>query len=333
MARKKIPTDQIVAVCQRLLGKEPVDITYPGGRSRKSIRIDLGDRSAIVTRRSNSVKARREARVMAALHEHGAPVPEVLAFDGMWMIQEDIGDRRLSQVMNEGDDAAAALALDKGVESLALVQEAARASEPHKTVRLLGAKDDWVEKLTWTPDRVGKRVGLRGPELPRAELVHYLRARVGQLVKWDARPGNAMVREDGSVYWFDWEHCGRRNPPDDLAWLLGDEYTPDDAVLENTLLDRHVARFAGGFESPEEATRYMMTFGAFHMTVRLELIISHKDEDWWDWDYVLQGDKIGVTEDAALRLCSRGARWAAANPLSEPLVGWYEEMAARIREL
>ena len=42
------------------------------------------------------------------------------------------------------------------------------------------------------------------------------------------------------------------------------------------------------------ARDYLMTFGTLHMCVRLSLILSRKeDDDWWDRDYCLDGDKIG----------------------------------------
>lgn len=56
------------------------------------------------------------------------------------------------------------------------------------------------------------KLGLEIPALNSAALV------VGAPVsmKWAVRPGNAMMRSIGSLFWFDWEHCGVRSSGDDI---------------------------------------------------------------------------------------------------------------------
>ena len=104
---KGIEKLQALDVCEKLIGERPDNVTYPGGRSRESVRLHFGDQTRILTRRPDSDKARREARILRALHENGGPVPEIFAFDGLWMVQEDLGNRRLSFVYTSyGMDAA-----------------------------------------------------------------------------------------------------------------------------------------------------------------------------------------------------------------------------------
>ena len=171
------------------------------------------------------------------------------------------------------------------------------------------------------------------PEIDRTALLQQIRVRKPRLIKWDARSGNAILRDDGAVAWFDWEHCGRRNRLDDLIWLLGDEFTPDLPEVEEQLLQLHLPAFADDLGT-DEARSYIATFGSFHTCVRLELILENKDgDDWWEWDYCLARDKVGVTLEAAHRLCARGARWASWSPLTEPLVPWFGRVAERLTDL
>ena len=96
----RIPGESARHACADLLGLEPSRIEYPGGRSRTSVRAIAGDKSFIVTRRRHAARAALEAGVLGELHAAGAPVPKVLAFDGAWLIQEDLGQRRLTSVLD-----------------------------------------------------------------------------------------------------------------------------------------------------------------------------------------------------------------------------------------
>ncbi len=332
---KGIEKKQALEVCEKLTGERPDEISYPGGRSRESVRLHFAEHTRILTRRPDSDKARREARILRALHENGGPVPEIYAFDGLWMVQEDLGNRCLSFLLNGKDPAEREQAMESAVVGLANCHDAARAAEPLKSAHLLGFRRDWIEKLIGNPRQIGKRIGIDAPKLDKEILVPFLRVRTASVVKWDSRPGNAAIRDDGSCAWFDWEHCGRRNPPDDLAWLIGDEFMPDEPDIEARVLKDHIGRFTKGFDSVEETLLYLLAFGVFHMTVRLELIVYRRlrDGEWWEFDYCIKGDKIGVVDVCAKRLCSRGARWAMANPATAPLHDWFRNVAAFIEEL
>ena len=171
------------------------------------------------------------------------------------------------------------------------------------------------------------------PPLDEPALVELIAIDRPEFIKWDARPGNAIARGDGAVAWFDWEHCGARNRLDDVAWLLGDEYTPDLPAAE----DRLLAGYLGALEEPwpvERAREYLWTYGSLHACVRLGLILYNRGEGpWWDAGYCLERDKVGVTLEAAERLCGRAARWAAGTHLLAPLGPWFEAMGARLDRL
>jgi len=51
---------------------------------------------------------------------------------------------------------------------------------------------------------------------------------------------------------------------DDMAWLLGDEWTPSVPELEAQLLDIYLPLFSRQ-RTVDESRDYLMTFGALHM--------------------------------------------------------------------
>ena len=197
----------------------------------------------------------------------------------------------------------------------------------------IGKDMPWLLGLINQPVVIAKELDLKPPDLNVDALLEAIRIRIPRMIKWDARCGNAILKDDGTVAWFDWEHCGRRNRLDDLVWLLGDEYTPDLPEVEAALLQEHLPAFADDL-TVDEAKAYIGAFGSLHTCVRLELILENKeDDDWWDWDYCLERDKVGVTLKGASRLCARGARWASWNPLTESMVPWFDEVARRLADL
>ena len=210
--------------------------------------------------------------MLRAIHARGAAVPKVLAFDGTWMIQEDLGVRRLSQVLFTASSAEGKTWLTAALASLAQIHRTGREAGLAQRVPPIGAKTQWLLKLVDTPRRLGEHLGLPAPSLPETELLDRLRFRGSQFIKWDARPGNAIALDDGRVAWFDWEHCGCRNGPEDVAWLLGDEYVPDWPDVEDQLLKRNLPLYAGETD-PDEARTYLAIFGTLHMCVRLALIL------------------------------------------------------------
>ncbi|MBT6140357.1 MAG: phosphotransferase [Rhodospirillaceae bacterium] len=313
------------AACAKLLGGEVVRVGFPGGRSRDSLRIHFADRSVIATRRDHNARATLEVAVLRELGNAGAPVPKILATGHGWVIQEDLGDQRLSQVLDAATPKDVEVWLDRGLESLMQVQKAGREAGLAEHVVVLGSKPEWRRRLVETPGRIGEQLELPVPELRVDDLAQALHVEHPAFIKWDARPGNAAAMADGRVGWFDWEHCGCRHPLDDVAWFLCDEFIGDAPEAEARLLERWLPHFADD-KTLADAHRYLMTFGVFHMSVRLALILSHKGEDdWWDHAKCLEGDKIGVTAAAAQTICRRAARWAAKVPDTQPLAGWFED--------
>ncbi len=322
---------RFLRTCQGLLRTKIERAEYPGGKSRDACRLILEDGHVVYgTRRDSPKLAGLEARVLKKLGAEGAPVPKVLAFNGLVLIQEDLGDQRLSQAIDGAPPEDAQRLLSAALNSLAQIHRAATAAGLDENVPSIGRDEPWLRGLLDQPTVISKQIDIKPPALDLDALREQIRIRTPRLIKWDARCGNAILRDDGTIAWFDWEHCGARNRLDDLAWLLGDEFTPDDPAIEETMLAEYLPAF-GDDLGPEDARSYLSVFGSLHTCVRLELILENKDDgNWWDWDYCLERDKVGVTLEAAQRLCSRGARWAGWNALTHPMVPWFDEVAARL---
>jgi len=177
------------------------------------------------------------------------------------------------------------------------------------------------------PGRIAEATGLAAPAIDTEAIAERMAPARFDLLKWDARPANAMVRPDGRIFWFDWEHCGVRDPLDDAAWFLGDEYAPDDApgpeegVAALLPEDDH--------RSPDEALQYLLRFGVFHISVRLALILQKREEydGWRDWDMSLELDKVGCTADTFRRTARRASQWADMRDDLRVLAPWFTSLA------
>ena len=322
-----------IKACEVLLTARVSDVEEPGGSGRDSLRMRVGDRPVITTHRSKSVRSYLEVNVLRALHAHGAPVPRILAFDGTWLNQEDLGACRLSQMLSGVSRSEGETWLARALDGLGATHRAGRADGMKTRVARIGEALDWRRELVAMPARLSRHLGLSAPPLAEQALAEFIRIREPWLIKWDARPGNAIARDDGTVTWFDWEHCGARNRLDDVAWLLCDEFIADWPTVEEALLNRYLRRFDDGVE-PDSASTYLSIFGTFHICVRLGLILDYKEDGpWWSLKDCLENDRAGVTRDAAHGLCARAARWASRASLTHALVPWFETVDRRLDEL
>lgn len=321
-----------IRVCEKLLGDRPLSMEIPGGRNRKSVRLRLDERSVILTRRRNRARADLEAGVLKELGEKGAPVPRVYAYEDGWLIQEDLGEHRLSQALDTASEPEVARLLKEALMALLECHAAAHATGLESRVFRIGSKPGWLDDLLALIIKMWALIGIPAPVLAVDDLRTVLQPKEWAFVKWDARPGNAIVRMDGTLAWFDWEHCGCRNPLDDVAWLLGDEYLPDLPQVEDTLLERFLPDFSFNL-SPQEARRYLRVFGTLHMSVRLAMIFSKKGQGpWWNKQASLAQDKIGVTRETALNLSRRAVRWCKDDLLTEPLLPCFMMLSERLKQ-
>jgi hypothetical protein len=294
------------------------------------VRAWFGERSLIVTRRKHPERGKLETLVLRTLNEAGVPVPRLIASRGDWLLQQDLGSRRLSEVLDSSDGAEQ---LDWLHQSLISLIHAHRAGDelglPAHLVTL-GETTAWMQKLADRRLAIDGLLDLQAPDLPVDAIADLLRVREPGFIKWDARPGNAVVGEGRQVFWIDWEHCGCRNGLDDLVWLLADEYCGADEDTESTLLDTWLGPFSEGWDRGH-ARDYFYTYGALHSLVRLHYALRHKgDGPWWDHARCLELDKVGVTREHSLRLCRRARRWAEASSVLAVLSPWLGEVEAAI---
>ena len=314
-----------MAACEKLLGRKAETVEWPASRSRRSVRVVFSDGSVIATRRKRRERSQLEAHVMRTLHTHGASVPAALAYDGEWLIQECIEGTRLPLVLVGDDLDRSRMLLETAAEGLARIHRIGTETGLNEKVVRLGVTDRWIAELMDTPNRIGDAIDVPAPTLDLAAIAEMLQMGSPCFLKWDARPGNAVVRPNDEVVWFDWEHCGARNALDDFAWLLADEYVP-----EITGLAEIAVANAPDNRSADQARIDFSTYATFHTAVRLALIVHHKDDGpWWDEDMCLNGDKVRVTKNGVRLLCARGVEFSQLQSHTAPLAAWFSDVANR----
>ena len=326
---------QIVRLTEKLLGS-PAKMTHlPGGKSRKVVAVTLKNgQSAIATMRSRSFRAEREYKVLKALYAKDAAVPKALAYNRhRILVQEALSGVRLTQALNNASSKQVEALLTSALQSLSKCQQNGSMLGFDRTLPILGGSNTWIRKFIQRPEVIGEYLGRKPPKLDHEAIIRQLKIKRPRFIKWDARPGNAMVNENGQVFWFDWEHCGARNRLDDMAWLMFDEYTPDIPEVESKLIAHLLSDFADQ-KDLQQAKEYLAAYGVFHSVVRLGLILRwKKDKDWWDFNYCLDGEKVGVTLECATRLCKRASRWASYSPTTIALGPWFVKIAKKIEKL
>ena len=315
-------------------GKPVARLEYPGGKSRKSIRAILEDGTRVfATQRRTAERGELEAEILRTLGAADAPAPRLLSFTDGLMMQQDVGELRLTEALVESrkDAKRCADLLSTAIVALAAGQRAIERSPLKRSIPKKGVASDWRKRLIGVPRDIGRMLDVPAPKLDATSLVETISVRDDHCVKWDARPGNAILGHDGEVRWIDWDHMGRRNKIDDLVWLLADEYVELEPMIEARLLNEHLPEFRGR-RTPQAALQYFYAFGALHLCVRLELILGYRlrDGKWWDLRKCIAKDKVGMTKDCCLSLCVRGARWAAASWNTLPLVNWFHAVSKRI---
>jgi len=315
-----------MAACEELLGVTPVRAEPGSGDRLKSLRVHLPDRTVIATRRKSPQRAELEAAVLGILKEAGAPVPAVLAFDGTWMIQEDLGTRRVSRLLRKGTEPEQERLLNIALHSLTRIYAAADSTGLQQRLYTIGSKPGWLEQLIATPAGLGEDLGVPAPDLPQPEVLALLSGRSRSFVKWDARPANSCVTAGAEIAWFNWEHCGRRNRLDDLDWVLCDEAVPDRREMEDRLIAGYLPLFDDGGYG-RGATAYLSAFGTFHSCIRLSVVLS----SWLEKCNSPDAPPLSAGRLAdAMVLVRRGARWSARNEGTAGLEPWFEGVQARL---
>ena len=323
---------ELATECERLIGNRVVSMQYPGGSNRDSVRLVLKHGAPVfVSKRSRKPKADIERLVLKKIHASGANVPRLLGSNGQTLlIQEEISGPRLTQAIHKQSSDVIFQHLDSSLDSLAAIQKAGSENELDEKLPALGETDDWLTQFMQRPTILGNFFNIPAPELNLVSLKQILAIRKPRFVKWDSRPGNAIVKNDNQVFWIDWEHSGTRNRLDDMVWLLGDEFIPHRPNVEKELLGKYIPEFADDLTN-EQAREYFYTLGVFHLVIRMGLIYKYKkDGGWWSYDKCLAGDKAGVTLKNMFRICKRGKRWASQTKDTAVLSNWFDKIESQL---
>lgn len=303
----KIQSDQAHQVVREVFGNAPDQIEWPGGRNRKAFVATVGAQRLVFSRRSGPGRARLEADILDRLGPAGL-APALIKLHGDWVIQSHVPGLRLSQHL--ADDIGREATAVSAARSLARCQQVVGYGGLADRMPSIGLRSGWTRDLLLTAPRLAEANGWPEPNLDLDRLESFLSAPPRSFVKWDARPGNALVHaQTGHPVWIDWEHAGRRVAADDLCWLVCDEWFPADASLE----DAAIAAFhdAQGQPVVYPFERYVRTFGVFHMLVRADLILRQIGLRGWGNDArQMRFDLIGSSPERLANLCDRGERWA-----------------------
>ena len=257
-------------------------------------------------------------------------MPEVLAFNGIVLVQSFEGEVRLSETLLNSDWLNETSLLEKSAESLLVIHNVASELGLAQFVPMLGTHEDWVKQLIDRPALIGGHLGIDAPEPDLESILDLLMLSDPAFVKWDARPANAVLNRAETVNWIDWEHCGARNPLDDLVRLFCDETVSCSDKRDVDLVNEYAPRFSGSMKS-SDATEYLRVAGTFHMCVRLALILGRYEKHGWAGAHdCASEDKIGSSKLQFLTLCTRGSDWASRSAKTETLSRWFEDVGSLV---
>ena len=322
-------SSDVARLSNRVFGRPPKRVAFPGGTSRSAFIADMGDETFVFAKRENVSDSQLEGIVLRTIGDTGY-VPKLKAVIEDWVVQEYVAGTRLPVLLNDSQDMNQREELvGSSLESLIHIHDAAYSANLQHRVPKVGTVDKWLWDRSGAAKRISNSIGISYPKLDREELVRLMDVKRNEFVKWDARPGNAMVN-DNRVIWFDWEDCGRSNALDDLGFVLCDEWTCLDQASESRLLDKYFPFFNRSL-SKQNGEHYLRVFGVIHMVLRMRMALKlrSRENKWWDREYCLQGDKVGVTQQEFDRLVVRSKRWADGVHELKPFLPWLDELSER----
>ncbi|MFD0917866.1 phosphotransferase [Pseudahrensia aquimaris] len=320
-------TAEVAALAKKAFGREPKRVAFPGGTSRSAFVADMEDGIYVFADRKEPDAAQLEGIVLRNLGPSGS-VPKLQGVYGNWVVQEFVGGARLPVALDDAKSAEEReLLVDLSLVSLLNIHEQARSLNLAHRVPKAGTAENWLWNRTGVAKRISRSAGIDIPDLDREKLVKLMDVKRDEFIKWDARPGNALY--DGErVIWFDWEDCVRSKALDDLAFVLFDEWTNIEPEAENRLMEKYLPLYTRGL-SPQRAEHYLRLFGVTHCMLRLRraLKLHRRENKWWDRDYCLQHDKVGVTHEESSRIINRIRRLSDGVEEWKPLQDWTLQVA------
>jgi len=221
---ERIRSDLERALGQRVRSIRPM----PEGHSGFTYWVELEDRRAVMrvpppgARVAGPADIPRQARLMAALHRHGLPVPGVIAaseepvVDGrpFYLVEAVEGDRIERIAGSVAHEAIAAAAVDV-LRRLQAVPVAETGIGHEPPTPLQGEIARW----TWLMERAPAELTVRAPALAERLAERMPAERPPVLVHGDFHYGNMLFRGPRVVALLDWEIAQLGQPLLDLACL------------------------------------------------------------------------------------------------------------------
>ena len=303
------------------LGRAVTLVSAPGGLDRKTVVCDVEGNHVVISRRKSVSRARMEAEILRRLEPTGL-VPKLIRNVNDVLVQEYVKGERLPIALEQAKGTDKYVLIERSAEALLELQRAGAAVGLSDIVPNIGTRAGWCDDLALSPVRLGNMVGLPVPNYNFGELLKPDNNAPQNFIKWDARPGNILVRPDGRVCVFDWEHAGRRRRVDDLAWLFADEWMPDVPALQQDAL----RALAVGGTTPLIEQQFM-AMAIAHSCIRLQLILSRKaHRGWWNRDACLHKDRVGVTLEHVHLVAKKAAGWSKQIDGLKPLVAFFDRI-------
>lgn len=325
MSRTPLLEADITRFCLKHLDQVPDEIAYPGGRGRKTVVIRIGTTRYAVSKRTSVTRAKLEAKVLENFGASGL-VPKLIANDGDMVLQSFAEGERLTLALEVGDPQTREHLLKNAARGLAQLQSLADENRLARQLPVIGARRGWYLDFARAPKQLALNLRLETPDYDDELIAAFVSQREDAFVKWDARPGNALV-SDGAVSWIDWEHCGLGSIEDDLVWLFADEWTP----MSQDVAAWAICQLAASRQlSFDELYERFATKLVLHSCMRLGLIFRRKgDGGWWNPAEAIAHDRVGVSAAHVRRVCRRMRVIAA----SFDRIDFAAELATQIEDL
>jgi len=317
-----------------LTGEQADILHYPGGSSRKTCLVTSNRQVYALSRRASSGRARLEYEVLSCLRAAAPLVPEPLAWRDRWVLTRYVQAVRLPEAYQSARDTAErnSLAL-RTLKALRTIQVEGDRGLGHLPLPKIGASADWIRKFVSLPFKLAEHYQVGSPNLNQDRAVAVLIDVEYRFVKWDSRPGNALVTADGEPVWIDFEYCGLRNPLDDLAWFIADEWQAGDPEV---LWQEAIAPLETGHENSSSVRhpQYLALYCLLHICVRLSLVLDRIQKgDRCNADRQRTFDLIG-TNKACIEALTRSAAFFAEHctcwPNAETTISSLAEIALQL---
>lgn len=315
-----------------LTGQKLVAVTAPGGRQRESVRVQTKAGTVIATCRKDAALGKHEAELLARLSGVTDLVPQSLGYRDGYLLQTDLGARRLSLALQGGSQADQQTLARRAIHALAKIQQAANATDWMPALPAIFSTDVAITGLVRSVPQMCGALKLPIPSMDLDEIAARLSVPATSFVKWDARSGNAVVLSDKKVGWFDLEWAGRRCGLEDFAWFYGDEFwpvAPDQTLALTQDICREVPHLNDALI--RHGIRLIATLAVL-LTARrvLHLYVLFRKGQGQQIHAQMRMDLPGAHPELMIRLCKNGDFLAGLDPELQGFAELFRDLSSRI---